>query len=79
MLHQNRTAVILLNNIDKSNGKLSRKPEVIFMERSEELEALCKPIVEFLNKNCCPYDHIVISSASIKIVNETESIPVMTS
>ncbi len=49
------------------------------MERNEELEALCKPIVEFLNKNCCPYDYIVISTDSIKIVNETTSIPVMSS
>lgn len=49
------------------------------MARNEELEALCEPIVGFLNKNCCPYDHVVISTDSIKIVNETTSIPVITS
>ena len=46
------------------------------MKKFKELEILCKPLVEFLRKNCCPYDHIVISKDSIKIVNETSSIPI---
>lgn len=47
--------------------------------KHDEIEALCKPLVDFLNKNCCPYDHIVISADSVKIVNESASIPVMSS
>lgn len=42
----------------------------------KELELLCKPLIEFIHKNCNPYDHIVVSGDSIKIVNETAGIPI---
>ena len=41
-----------------------------------ELQTLCKPLIEFMKKQCNPYDHIVISADSIKIANETLSIPI---
>lgn len=44
------------------------------MGKFKELEMMCKPLVEFMKKNCNPYDHIVISNDSIKIINETSSI-----
>lgn len=46
------------------------------MEKIKELEMLCKPLVEFLRENGCPYDHIVVSTDSVKIVNETANTPV---
>lgn len=46
------------------------------MGKFNELKILCQPLVEFMKKNCNPYDHIVISKDSIKVVNETSSIPV---
>ncbi len=46
------------------------------MDNLKELELLCKPLVEFMRKNCSPYDHIVVSQDSIKVINETAGIPI---
>lgn len=42
-----------------------------------ELKELCKPLVEFLNKNCDPHTKVEVSMDFIKVVSEKLSIPNM--
>ena len=42
----------------------------------EELERVCKPVVEYMKKNCSPHETIVITDEQFKIVADTIVIPV---
>ena len=41
----------------------------------EELEEASKPLVDFVNKCCCPHDIIIIQQGNVQIFNEEISIP----
>lgn len=41
----------------------------------EELEQVCKPVVEYMKKNCSPHETIVITDEQFKIVADTIVIP----
>ena len=41
----------------------------------EELERVCKPVVEYMKKNCSPHETIVITDEQFKIVADTIVIP----
>lgn len=43
--------------------------------KMKELEKASKPLVDFVNKNCCPHDIIVIQQGNIQIFNGEMSIP----
>ena len=42
----------------------------------EELERVCKPVVEYMKKNCSPHETIVITDEQFKIVADTIVIPI---
>ena len=42
----------------------------------EEFKKVCLPVVEFLQKNCCPHDTVVIKYGQFKIVSDEISFPV---
>lgn len=46
------------------------------MEKIKEIEQICAPIVEYLEKNYNPHNTIIIKSDSIKLVSDEISIPV---
>lgn len=41
-----------------------------------ELKALCKPIVDYMKKNCSPHDTLIITDEQFKIVSDTISVPI---
>lgn len=43
--------------------------------KMKELEKASKPLVEFVNKNCCPHDIIIIQQGNVQIFNGEMSIP----
>lgn len=44
-------------------------------KKMEELKKASKPLVDFVNKNCCPHDIIVIQQGNVQIFNGEMSIP----
>lgn len=43
-----------------------------------ELKELCKPISDYLKKNCDPYCTVIIADQSVKLVRDQISIPTYT-
>lgn len=44
-------------------------------EKMKELEKASKPLVDFINKYCCPHDIIVIKQGYIQLFNGEIGIP----
>ena len=44
-------------------------------EKMKELEKASKPLVDFVNKYCCPHDIIIIQQGNVQIFNGEISIP----
>ena len=44
-------------------------------EKMKELEKASKPLVDFVNKECCPHDIIIIQQGNVQIFNGEISIP----
>lgn len=44
-------------------------------KKMTELEKASKPLIDFINKNCCPHDIIIIQQGSVQILNGEMSIP----
>jgi len=41
----------------------------------EELEELTKPVIEWLNKNCDPYESVVVTCDEVQVVGIHAGIP----
>ena len=46
------------------------------MNKIQEIEKLCAPIVEYLEKNYNPHCMVIINDSHIKLVSDEISIPV---
>lgn len=53
---------------------MSRNQEKILAD-AKELEILCKPLVEYMNKRYSPHDTLIITGEYVKIVQDKIGIP----
>ena len=42
-------------------------------EKIIELKNICKPIIDYMKKNCSPHDTLIITDEQFKIVSDTIS------
>lgn len=63
--------------LHKKLQKMNNEHEIDCMNKVnvEELEQVCRPVVEYMKKNCSPHETIVITDEQFKIVADTIVIP----
>lgn len=53
-----------------------RQEETMFTENQiEEFKQVCTPVVDFIKKNCCPHDTIIITGEQFKLVSDEIGCP----
>lgn len=45
------------------------------MDKTKELEILCKPIAKYLKENYDPYVNIIITDSNIRVIRDIKGIP----
>ncbi|WP_297967563.1 hypothetical protein [uncultured Anaerovibrio sp.] len=46
------------------------------LEQMNEFKQVCSPVVDFIKKNCCPHDTVIITSEQFKIISDEVVFPV---